>query len=119
MWRAGEDKVNTSFDWSEPSLWLILGILIDICSPAIAIWLIVKCQIAQWLFVGLFCSLIIFHIIVTVWLFGDRALVIIWMVGKSAQRGEEKRWILDLLIDSQGTVDHIYRWEHAQTDLLR
>ena len=61
---------------------------------------------------------IIFHIIVTVWLFGDRALVIIWMVGKSAQRGEEKRWILDLLIDSQGTVDH-YRWEHAQTDLLR
>ena len=108
MWRAGEDKVNTSFDWSEPSLWLILGILIDICSPAISIWLIVKCQIAEWLFVWLFCSLIIFHIIVTVWLFGDRALVIIWMVGKSAQRGEEKRWILDLLIDSQGAVDHIY-----------
>ena len=52
MWRAGEDKVNTSFDWSEPSLWLILGILIDICSLAIAIWSIIKCQIAEWLFVG-------------------------------------------------------------------
>ena len=97
MWRAGEDKVNTSFDWSEPSLWLILGILIDICSPAIAIWLIVKCQIAEWLFVGLFCSLIIFHIIVTAWLFGDRALVIIWMVGKSAQRGGGEKMDIRLI----------------------
>ena len=72
-------KSKTSFDWSDPRLWLICEILIDNCCAhrPIAFWAresIIKCWIRRWLF-------------------GDRALLIMLPVGKSGRGwAEDYRW---------------------------